>query len=412
MTSIAQVRAALDSGQTQSTDLVDALLRHVDDLACIEATVPRARELAAASDARRRGGSALSAVDGVPFAVKANIDVAGVPTTSGLVHVRRAAAASDAQVVDALIAAGAVPVMTTTMAPLAIGAVTQHPELGPCRSPLDRTRHAGGSSGGSGAVVGAGLVPFALGSDTLGSVRIPAAYCAAFGWLPTHGALSAAGLVPLQSDLDSIGVVAATAADLLAIATVLDLRPTNGPVAQVRRCTLTERADEAGSAAVDEVLEVLSQLGIAVGGDFALAVDPGALRRHALLLVEIQAAQTFVAERAAGIIPAPIAALLDYGVTASQEKRDRAMAEVAAFRRQVQAAMPAGTVVVLPTTPRGAPLVSDDPTDAADLTGWVNMAGLPAIAVPVGTRSVQLVGAPGSDIDLMHLAARVCDALG
>lgn len=411
---IAALRDRLDRGVTTAVDEVSRVQTQPDRLGCIEAYVPRATELAAASDARRRAGALLGPLDGIPFAVKANIDVAGVPTTSGLVGSGAPIAEQDAVVVAGLVAAGAIPTAIATMAPLAIGAVTRHPTIGPCRSPLDRDRHAGGSSGGSGAAVGAGIVPFALGSDTMGSVRIPAAYCGVAAWLPTHDALSATGLTPLQSDLDNVGVIAATSADLVEIAAVLLAQgtPTVPPVdafSRVRQCDLTPRADAAGRAACDVVTDALLRTGLDRGPDLMTDIDPAVLRRHGLILVEVQAAQTFAAQLAAGVIPDDIAALLRYGQDVTPERITAAHTALRDFAAHITADLRPGDVVVLPTTPAGAPLVTDDPAGAADLTAWINAAGLPAVAVPVADRSVQLVASSGDDLRLLALAAHLAD---
>lgn len=412
MTGISALREQLEAGATSAHAEVTRIRDHRDALGCVEAFVPRAEELALASDERRCTGSTRGPLDGIPFAVKANIDVAGVPTTSGLVWADSPLPAADAPVVAALVAAGAIPVMIATMAPLAIGAVTRHPTIGTCRSPLDGDRHAGGSSGGSGAAVGSGLVPFALGSDTMGSVRIPAAYCGAVGWLPTHGALDSIGLAPLQPDLDNIGVVACTAADLVEVAGVLGVGGTvmSGGATRPRRfrsCDLTARADDDARLAVAEVTEVLRSIGYEQGPDLDTQIEPGALRRHGLILVEVHAARTFMDALDAGVIPEDIAALVRYGRTVGADRVTAAHDAISAFRDRITAMLEPGDVVVLPTTPAPAPRITDDPVNAADLTAWVNMAGLPAVALPVGDRSVQLIGTPGSDADLLATAAAV-----
>jgi aspartyl-tRNA(Asn)/glutamyl-tRNA(Gln) amidotransferase subunit A len=233
----------------------------------IEAVVHRAGEVAAASDEQRIAGQSRGPFDGMPFAVKANIDVAGEVTTSGLARPADgwwSAADEDADAVAALVAAGAVPVLTTTMAPMAMGSVTISPAHGPARSPLDSARHAGGSSGGSGAVVGAGAVRLALGSDTLGSVRIPAAYCGVTGWIPSPGLVSARGMVPLCRSLDRLGVLLADPRDLPMVIALLastsGLTPTplpSGP-RTVARVDLPVDIDPAASAAVEAALATLA----------------------------------------------------------------------------------------------------------------------------------------------------------
>lgn len=152
---------------------------------------------------------------GVPFAVKSLFDVAGLVTVSGSkIHRNRPPATRDAYVVRRLIQAGAIPVGLTNMDEYAYGFVTENAHTGTTRNPRNPAHMAGGSSGGSAAAVAAGLVPIALGSDTNGSVRVPAAFCGVFGLKPTYGRLSRQGLFPFVNSLDHVGLFARNAADL------------------------------------------------------------------------------------------------------------------------------------------------------------------------------------------------------
>ena len=152
---------------------------------------------------------------GVPFAVKNLFDVAGLTTLAGS-RINRGLppAAADAAAVRRLEAAGAVLVGALNMGEYAYDFTGENAHYGPSRNPHDAGRMAGGSSGGSGAAVGAGLVPLALGSDTNGSVRVPAAFCGLFGLRPTYGRLSRAGTFPFVASLDTVGPLARTAADV------------------------------------------------------------------------------------------------------------------------------------------------------------------------------------------------------
>ena len=132
---------------------------------------------------------------GVPFAVKDLYDVAGRTTRAGSkIYADNPPAARDATAIARLKAAGAVLVGATNMDEFAFGFTTENPHNGPTRNPRDPARSAGGSSGGSAAAVAAGMVPLALGSDTNGSVRVPAALCGVYGLKPTYGRLSRAGV--------------------------------------------------------------------------------------------------------------------------------------------------------------------------------------------------------------------------
>jgi aspartyl-tRNA(Asn)/glutamyl-tRNA(Gln) amidotransferase subunit A len=149
-------------------------------------------------------------------------DIAGQSTTAGAGRLKNAPAARvDAEAIRRLKEAGAVLVATLNMDEFAYGFVTDNAHWGITRNPHDLERFAGGSSGGSAAAVAAGLLPFALGSDTNGSIRIPASLCGIFGTKPTHGSLPMAGVYPFVHALDDIGIFARSAADLTLVDQVL-----------------------------------------------------------------------------------------------------------------------------------------------------------------------------------------------
>ncbi|HEY6543441.1 MAG TPA: amidase, partial [Dokdonella sp.] len=152
----------------------DAITRTHRDLGAFLALDDGAPAQAAASDARRAGGRAIGRLDGLAVAIKDNFDVAGLPTSAGLPGRRVRIASQDASAVARLRAAGAVILGKTNLDEGVLGTTSNNPHYGAVQNPLRRGYTAGGSSGGSAAAVAAGLCSFALGSDTLGSVRIPA----------------------------------------------------------------------------------------------------------------------------------------------------------------------------------------------------------------------------------------------
>jgi aspartyl-tRNA(Asn)/glutamyl-tRNA(Gln) amidotransferase subunit A len=351
------------------------LIRHIEnegrELGAVEAVIPDAEQWLTQCFTEDKKGrpspddQTNHPLRCLPFAVKANIDVAGIPTTSGLVNPQASIASRDAVVVSALRAVGAVPVVTTTIAPLAIGAVTTHPVTGHCRNPRDHALHAGGSSGGSGAIVGAGLVPFALGSDTMGSVRIPAAYCGVYGWLPTHGSVSTTGLTPLAEPLDNVGVLASDPDLLAAVAAVLSQPDSSNPwwyptapevkisdAPSFAVCDWGSAADAAHQLAVHELIAHLRTWGGTDRGVISLntatGVEPGWLRRQGLLLVEAAAADTFADEREAGLLPSDLLPLIDFGRALPAPRLWRAVRSLATARGNIRRALSGVDCLILP----------------------------------------------------------------
>lgn len=246
-------------------------------------TEDRARQEAAAIDARRARGDALPALAGVPYAVKNLFDIAEeVTLAGGRVNAANPAAPRDATLVARLREAGAVLVGALNMDEHAYGFTTENSHYGPCRNPHDATRIAGGSSGGSAAAVAGGLVPLTLGSDTNGSIRVPASLCGVFGLKPTFGRLPRSGSFPFVGSLDHLGPFAADSASLAAVYDALQ-----GPDADDPACA--QRAAEPALAALgaDRPLRVA-----VLGGYFDHWAGPEARRAVQLAAQALAAADT------------------------------------------------------------------------------------------------------------------------
>ncbi len=225
-----------------------------------------ALEQAAQIDASVAQGRDPGPLAGVPFAVKDLFDIAGIATKAGSrIHAGRAPAVRDAMAIRRLKAAGAVLVGALNMEEYAYGFYTDNPHHGRTLNPHDRSRTAGGSSGGSAAAVAAQLVPFALGSDTNGSIRVPSAFCGIYGLKPTYGRLSRAGSLLFVSSLDHVGPMARGVGDLAAVYDALQ-----GPDPDDAVCA--QRPPELVSGQLDRGPEGL-RIAVA-GGYFAQMLSP------------------------------------------------------------------------------------------------------------------------------------------
>lgn len=220
---IAEIQRALHDGELSAREIACQTL---DDIARVnpqinartEVTAQRMLAEADSIDALRREKRPLPPLAGIPYAVKNLFDVAGHTTLAGAELLSgRPPAASDSWAVRQLHSAGALLSGMLNMDAYAYGFTTENSHYGATRNPHDLSRIAGGSSGGSAAAVAAGLVHFSLGSDTNGSIRVPASLCGIFGLKPTFGRLSRSGSHPFVASLDHIGPFARRVADLAAV---------------------------------------------------------------------------------------------------------------------------------------------------------------------------------------------------
>jgi aspartyl-tRNA(Asn)/glutamyl-tRNA(Gln) amidotransferase subunit A len=377
---------------------------------------------AQASTARWADAAPLSPIDGVPLGIKANIAVRGLPWHAGIASYRARIADQDAACVAALRAAGAVILGVLNMHEAALGATTDNLAFGRCHNPYRHDFTPGGSSGGSAAAVAAGLCAAALGTDTMGSVRIPAAYCGVFGHMPRRGLISTSGVVPLSWTLDHVGVLARSAQDAQAVVSVcVDPATTGAPETGRARFSLAA-LDLSGEVQLDPevalrfgaAIKAARSAGIAVKRVGLPSYDVVSLRKLCLLISEVEGFaehETALAADPDGFSPA-LSALLHWGARQSAPKLATAYRRLALASAEIAADLAEFDAVLAPTTAGLAfPFDQVPPPGQADFTLIANIADLAATAFPVGVSqdglplSAQVLSRSGTTS--LSLAARL-----
>lgn len=403
--------------------------------------VPAEDALRAAREAETEmaAGRYRGPLHGLPVAVKDLLDVRGMPTTAGSRAMPDTVADDDAAVVRRLRRAGAVIVGKTRLSELAYSPGSNNAHFGPTRNPWNPEHDAGGSSSGSAAAVADGMVYAALGSDTGGSIRIPAAHCGLVGLKPTYGRVSVRGAVPLSWSLDHLGALTQTVADAALLLETLTGYGTNG------RESRTGTAFRADLAALESGVRGARVGAIGVEGADPDAGTPealnawragvAALRRAGAEVAEVGLPELGTLRHVAGVILVLEAAayhearlrarLHDLGPFPRQRLLcayalpPTALAHArrirAALRRRVEEAVRDVDLITTPTTPSGAPPLGIPASTR--YTAPFNALGWPAITVPVGRTpeglplGLQLAARPWRE-DLVLRAARVVEAEG
>lgn len=439
----ASIAGAVRRRETTAESAVGAAIDRIADddgaLNCFTAVLgDDALEAARGIDRTIAGGSDTGPLAGVPFAVKNLYDVAGLTTLAGsTIYAGNPPADADATVVAAMRRAGAVPVGALNMDEFAFGFTNENSHYGATRNPRDPERSPGGSSGASAAAVAAGMVPVSFGSDTNGSVRVPAALCGVYGFKPTYGRVSRAGIAPLAWSFDHPGWFARSVRD---IATVFDA--VHGPDDRDPVC-----ADLPPAPAVPTLEDGIAGLRIAVaGGHFSEGGLPevfAAVERVARALdteTRVEIPESARAVAAALLITSAEGASihLDDIRTRPQDldphTRDRWVAATMIpsawyqraqrfrrrFRDRVAAVFADIDILIAPTTPFPAPVLGQAtmvidgeevqvrPT-LGRFVGPVSFIGLPALSVPVWglgnlPLGVQIIAAPHGEASILRVA--------
>jgi aspartyl-tRNA(Asn)/glutamyl-tRNA(Gln) amidotransferase subunit A len=414
---IADVMPLIRSGRVRSSDLVDA------SLAAIEArgrelnafiTVVRedAREEAAAADRDAAAGRWRGPLHGVPISVKDLIDVAGTPTTAAsrvrAGHVARA----DAPVVARLRAAGAVVIGKTNLHEFAFGTTNEESAYGPARNPYDPARSPGGSSGGSAISVATGMALASVGTDTGGSIRIPAAACGIVGLKPRFGEIPCDGVVPLGRSLDHVGPLARSVRDACVLYDVMRGVPKEKDTWQSARGALEvaiprryflDRLEDGIRSLFEAAVERLRAAGHRVrDADIPHADLVAPVYLHTVL-PEAAAYHAPTLQSRPGDYGPAVRLRLEMGRYLLAEDYVRAQEGRETLRLEVDRALAEVHALVLPALPIPAPPIgaaavpmgeTREPVRAAmlRLTQLFNLTGHPAISVPMGVTATGLPG--------------------
>ncbi|SDB36584.1 AtzE family amidohydrolase [Bauldia litoralis] len=445
-----EIASAVNTGAVSAREVAEAAIARIEATdgklgAFTDPTFGRALAEAEAVDTAVAGGATLP-LAGVPYAVKNLFDIAGVTTRAGArINDDHPPAKADATLVRQMTAAGAVMLGGLNMGEYAYDFTGENAHHGASLNPHDPTRMSGGSSGGSGTAVAAGMVAASLGSDTNGSIRVPASFCGLFGLKPTFGRLSRAGSFPFCASLDHLGPIARSAADLALIFDALQVDDPADP-AQIRRPALDttpgiddgidglriavaggyfrERGMPEAYAAVDHVAKAL-------GVDREVVVPEAARARGAAYLITTSESSNLhlgrLRERAADFDPDTRGRLLSGAMVpaawAIQAQRFRSW-----FREAMRKVLEDVDIILAPATPFHA-LKSGTKTVTLDgvemparpnigiFTQPISFVGLPVVAVPVWLPGAALpigvqVVAPAWREDWALRVARYLEASG
>jgi aspartyl-tRNA(Asn)/glutamyl-tRNA(Gln) amidotransferase subunit A len=383
--------------------------------------IDRDGALAAATESEERYKTETQRpLDGIVIGVKANIAVRGLELSAGMAARKGMIAEKDAAIVAKLRGAGAIILGTLNMDEAALGAITDNETFGRCLNPHGEGCTPGGSSGGSAAAVAAGLCVAALGTDTLGSIRIPASYCGVYGLKPTHGAISDEGIVPLSRAFDAVGPLARSIEDIAFLSNVLVSPDLSTAMQRSRHFMLSDWGGVEGDKAIT--------------GPFQFAMDQLSERPQ-----EVTLDQSCARVRLAGLVVAAhelavelvelgpdrcarissgVERVIDFALSRSEEDLADDQAIIKSARQQLREVIGNNGILILPTTPQVA-FAHDQraPNNQADWTALANIAGLPAISIPIGRSpdlmpiGLQLIGPPGAEALLIAQARMISDRM-
>ncbi len=424
--SIPQIAACYRNRSLSPVEVTKAVLARIEALnpslnAFITVTAEHALTAARRAEAELHAGHDRGLLHGIPIALKDLVDTAGIRTTCGAHILADHVPVADAVIVRHLQDAGAVIVGKTNMLEFAYGIV--HSDYGPAWNPWDLARTAGGSSGGSAAAVAAGLCYAAVGTDTGGSIRIPAAYCGVAGLKPTYGCVSLEGIFPLSWSLDHAGPIARTSADSALLLDALLARPPRPLDAldlRGRRLVVLSNhrsGDDMEPAAIDAFAEACATFQRA-GATLTRASIPDLARSEDAIFPVLGPEASAIHSRWIKECPekyAPLTRLqIELGFTVPALAYVRAQQYRRYLTRQMLDLLAGADAILSPTAPWVAPhkdpaITDDEGAAEGRRTGLYNLTGLPALTVNCGfgpgnlPLGLQIVARPGAD----RLALRI-----
>jgi aspartyl-tRNA(Asn)/glutamyl-tRNA(Gln) amidotransferase subunit A len=421
---IAPMRNAFVRGSADPRDILTHFFERIDRYnPALNAFLELDRRVAteaARESAERFGNDTQRPLEGIPIAVKANIAVKGLVHSAGMAARSDLIAEDDAKVVAQLRQAGAVILGTLNMDEASLGALTVNAHFGDAFNPHGRDRSPGGSSGGPGAAVAAGLCMAALGSDTVGSIRIPAAHCGVFGLRPSPGVVATEGLVSFSESFDVIGPLARSLDDLSYIVNLVAAPDLSTAMQRSRFFVLGDAGDallpEDSLAVWKQVMSALTERATLLDLPFpcariSYAVFMLSVRELVKKLVEM-------GEEKCSMLSDPTVRMIELGLSRSEADLEDDRAIVEAVRKTFEHALGPNGILLTMTTPRSAPLQGGiiDP-DVAGLTALASAAGLPALTLPCGKDAqgmplgLQLIGPAGSEALLIAQGRMLQDRL-
>ncbi|AZO68075.1 AtzE family amidohydrolase [Mesorhizobium sp. M6A.T.Cr.TU.016.01.1.1] len=423
--SAAAIAAAVRSGAANATDVAAAAIERLraDPYNAVSAIcADRAMADAGEIDGKVARGQDPGPLAGVPFGVKNLFNVRGLVTIAGSkIHADNAPAEEDAAAVKGMVKAGAIIIGALHMDEYAFGFTNENGHYGPCLNPHDRTRVSGGSSGGSAAAVAGGLLPLSLGTDTNGSIRIPAALCGIYGLKPTVGRVSLDGGVLFAKTLDTAGPFANSMADLKAVYSVLagsldpEAEVAGGPLRVALADEYYQRGgDDIALQAAVAVARILTggnaaqtislpQPEASRASAFAITACEGAYYHHSRLRTRAMDIAPFARDRlmAGALFPS-------HWYLKAQKFRDWLRSHTLALMDKAEV-----DIIVAPATPCVAPRLDQETVDVAGrpalkravlglYTQPLAPLGFPILTVPIRKAGemplgVQLMGRPGSE---------------